>query len=245
MIATEAKAIGAPTMIAAQPPQLITASIAHDLGATTKPIERVAAVDAAASSTPSSLAAPGPLSNTQVTAPATTEVATPVALAANNKRVFVPAANGSTLSEVDRARFVQRVARAMQTADDRGGELRLRLSPPELGSLKLEVAVRDGVMSARLEAETTAARSLLIDNLPALRERLAEQNITIERFDVDVQNGSLGSPHEQSAGDADPSWRRGVANGRGGVAGQEPATDVAKPQAAHRVFRDDQLNVIV
>jgi flagellar hook-length control protein FliK len=95
---------------------------------------------------------------------------------------------GEGLTEAERVRFVQRVARAFHSVGDEGGEVRLRLSPPELGSLRLELSVRDGVMSARLEAETAAARNLLLDNLPVLRERLAEQNVKVEQFDVDVRD---------------------------------------------------------
>jgi flagellar hook-length control protein FliK len=85
----------------------------------------------------------------------------------------------------------------VQTAQDRGGLVQLRLSPPELGSLRLELTMQNGVMMAAVETETPAARQVLLDHLPALRERLAEQNIRIERFDVDVRQ-------ENSGGQADP-----------------------------------------
>ncbi len=91
------------------------------------------------------------------------------------------------LPRVDAARFVGRVAKAVQTAQERGGLVQLRLSPPELGSLRLELSMQNGVMTAAVETETPAARQILLDHLPALRERLAEQNIRIERFDVDVR----------------------------------------------------------
>jgi len=98
---------------------------------------------------------------------------------------------------IDRARFVQRVARAFEAVGNRGGEVRLRLSPPELGSLRVEVTVENGVLSARLEAESNTARSLLLDNLPALRERLAEQQIRVGQFDVDVMDHPQdGSPQD-------------------------------------------------
>lgn len=94
---------------------------------------------------------------------------------------------------VDPARFVGRVAKAFQTAHDRGGTLQLRLSPPELGSLRLELTVKDGVMNASLQTENANARRLLLDHLPALRDRLAEQNIRVDRFDVDVRRDGTGS----------------------------------------------------
>lgn len=93
--------------------------------------------------------------------------------------------NGS--SQIDTVKFVQRIARAMQAARESGGEIRLRLSPPELGSLKMEVKMSEGAMIARVETETAQAQSVLVDNLPALKERLAEQGVRIEQFDVDVQ----------------------------------------------------------
>jgi flagellar hook-length control protein FliK len=97
------------------------------------------------------------------------------------------------LPRIDPGRFIGRVAKAFQTAAERGGTLQLRLSPPELGSLRLELTVKEGAMTAVLETETTAARRVLLDHLPALRDRLAEQNIRIERFDVDVRREGSGS----------------------------------------------------
>lgn len=96
---------------------------------------------------------------------------------------------------VDSARFISRVAKAFAAAQHRDGEIRLRLSPPELGSLRLQVSVQDGVMTARLETETEAARATLVNNLPALRERLEGQGIRVERFDIDLmQHPSTGTP---------------------------------------------------
>ena len=119
------------------------------------------------------------------------------------------AAGDDELPRVDPARFIGRVAKAFQTAQDRGGTLQLRLSPPELGSLRLELTVKEGVMTAALETETTAARRILLDHLPALRDRLAEQNIRVERFDVDVRregNGGQadGRPAQQEQHDRQP-----------------------------------------
>lgn len=105
--------------------------------------------------------------------------------------------SANELPRIDPARFVSRVAKAFHTAQERGGTLQLRLSPPELGALRLELTVKDGVMTAALETETASARRVLLEHLPALRDRLAEQNIRIERFDVEVRR-------EGSGGQADP-----------------------------------------
>jgi flagellar hook-length control protein FliK len=101
----------------------------------------------------------------------------------------------------DRARFVQRVGRAFQKAQARDGLIQLRLSPPELGSMKISITAQEGVLSAKVEVETVAARNLLLDNLPALRERLADQEIRIEKFDVDVSRDGGQETGSSSAED--------------------------------------------
>jgi flagellar hook-length control protein FliK len=104
-------------------------------------------------------------------------------------------------------RFVQRVAKAFQAIGSKEGSIRLRLRPPELGSLRLELTVKNGSMTARLEAETSAARNALLDNLPALRDRLAQQDIKIDRFDVDLAQDQSDGPSWQSGENSRP-WKR-------------------------------------
>jgi flagellar hook-length control protein FliK len=71
-----------------------------------------------------------------------------------------------------------------------------------LGSLRLEVTLEKGAMSARIEAESHMARAVLLDNLPQLRDRLSEQGVQIENFDVDVPDHPTDDPQHH----ADDSW---------------------------------------
>jgi flagellar hook-length control protein FliK len=104
----------------------------------------------------------------------------------------------SSLGPAEASRFVSRVARAVDLAHQRGEMLQIRLSPPELGSLRIEIAVRGGILTAQLETDSAAARSALLDNLPVLRDRLAEQNVRVERFEVNVRDESGGTSHERA-----------------------------------------------
>lgn len=154
---------------------------------------------------------------------------------------------GPVVSESDRNRFVNRVAKAFQSASERGGPLRLRLSPPELGSLKMEVSIRDGALTARLEAETPEARAILLDNLPALRERLAEQNIKVERFDVELQSqtsGQSGGNHLPDTA-ADRDSRQGSSRGPRAKVNQSAGSTPVSPRSARRLGDDGQLNVVI
>ncbi|MEM6329321.1 MAG: flagellar hook-length control protein FliK, partial [Planctomycetota bacterium] len=117
---------------------------------------------------------------------------------------------------VDASRFVGRVGKAIQAAQQRGGEVKLRLSPPELGALQIKLLMGEGTLTATLEAETSAARNLLLENLPALRERLAEQDIRIEKFDVDVRD-----ERRQGGGDQADQRRPGGGRPDGGRSGDQ------------------------
>lgn len=104
--------------------------------------------------------------------------------------------DAQSLKQIDQIRVVQRVARAIGAAQQQGGPIRLRLRPPELGSLQLEVTMEQGSLRAKLEADTQMARSVLLDNLPQLRDRLTEQGIRIEQFDIDVAQHDSDSPNQ-------------------------------------------------
>ena len=150
-----------------------------------------------------------------------------------------------TGSQVDRVRFVQRVQQAFSALGDRGGAVRLKLSPPELGSVRMEITVNKGVMNARLEAETKETKNLLLENLPALRDRLAQQNIKIQKFDVDLRDPSSGGMPQHTPGQAE------TGSGDGGYRATRPQfqeKNAAATPAADTVRLADhngQLNVII
>ena len=155
--------------------------------------------------------------------------------------------NELRLNQVQQRRLMQRVSSAFRTIGAGEGELRLRLSPPQLGSMRLEVKVKDGTMHARLQTETEAARHVLTENLSVLRDRLSEQGITVESFDIDVaQDGfdlsqgdshSASQDHEQAV--SEPATSVGV--------GGSHATDDSSDERSMTMELDAQgrLNVVV
>ena len=103
---------------------------------------------------------------------------------------------------------VFRVARAIQQLRETGGVIRLRLAPPELGAMKVQVSVSPTGVAAQLEAETPEAQSLLAESLPILRDRLSAQEIKIERLEVDLmqQRDDQSAQNERGAfAERDPS----------------------------------------
>lgn len=116
-----------------------------------------------------------------------------------------PAAR-STLTEYQEQRVLQRVARGMEQLQNGNSQVRLRLHPPELGSLQVTIRVESQQMAALIEVEHTAARDVLEKNLPQLQARLADQGMTVQQFEIRVvdpnqfsQGDQLGSAWQQNS----------------------------------------------
>ncbi len=156
----------------------------------------------------------------------------------------MPAADGSSRTgKMDRLRLVQRVARAVQANSRDGGVIRMRLHPPELGSLRLEVAIERGVLTARMEADSESARQVLLHNLPDLRERLAGQGVRVEQFDVqvgDTGDGDLSRSLHQPPVHANQG--RQTSSDNEPTVDREPAEEAVR--ASHRPY-SKTLNVII
>jgi len=143
----------------------------------------------------------------------------------------------------ERSRFVHRVAGALQAAGA-GEPILLRLHPPELGALRVEVILREGSLAARLEAETSSARSLLLDHVGSLRERLADQGIRMDRFDVELsqrRSDDTGGGDSRASHAGDKARR----DGRRGTRREVPAIDISGALGRRVLPGSDQLDVLV
>jgi len=217
-------------------PAILAASVATSVATAAEPNSIAAAVP---SETPSSTVAAAPS----------------VSAGRTSRSAIREAGDGQStapLNNREQTRLVQRVTRAIQAAQERDGEIRLRLSPPELGSLRLEVRVQAGQLAARLEAESAATRDLLIENLPLLRERLAEQGIQVQRFDVDLmdQRAADGRRSFDGTNANDPRREprnenvpRQAANTSRSPAAEEPADPAAA--ATLRRGLSPRINIVV
>jgi flagellar hook-length control protein FliK len=66
-------------------------------------------------------------------------------------------------------------------------EVRLQLSPPELGNLKLEFIVVDDVLEAKISVEKSMIKEIIEKDIPRIRELLSQADIDVGRLDVTLQ----------------------------------------------------------
>jgi flagellar hook-length control protein FliK len=96
----------------------------------------------------------------------------------------------------DQAAMFDRIASTMNMSYSGQQQMRIMLSPPELGALQVQVTQKDGVITAHLEAESGSTQQLLANNLPQLRDSLAQQGLQVDQIDVTV-NPQAGQGGQQ------------------------------------------------
>ena len=82
--------------------------------------------------------------------------------------------------------------------NQRGGTMNLRLDPPDLGQLRIQMTVARGMVTADFHPTTPQAHELLERNLAALRSTLEGQGLTVERLNV---HGAIPSGQPQMTRD--------------------------------------------
>jgi flagellar hook-length control protein FliK len=148
------------------------------------------------------------------------------------------------MAGADLSRFFDRVERAFKTAEQGDGAIRMRLHPSELGSMQLTLEQSEtGEWSARIETETLEAKQALLEHAGALKERLADQDFRLGRFDVETPDDR----RQQDARDfpENPqSFSRGRDRRDDEKGGDERAGESAPPTATPG-DRSRRLDVII
>jgi len=119
--------------------------------------------------------------------------------------------SSTAISPYQEGKLVQRVLRGLEQLSDGGGQVRLRLHPPELGSLQMSLRIEAGQVFAKLEVESTVARDALLNNVQTLRDRLAEQGMRVGSFEVEVSTdssglGTGGNPRRDGSSGSESRW---------------------------------------
>ena len=110
---------------------------------------------------------------------------------------FSEAARGVSESERPAARgflpgyLVEQVGRQIARSLLGGNRVvRLQLRPPELGTVKVEMDIKEHVLRLGMITENSSVKELLLSNAHELRDALVEQGVKLERLDVQINHDS-------------------------------------------------------
>ncbi|MEM9791146.1 MAG: flagellar hook-length control protein FliK [Planctomycetota bacterium] len=198
------------------------------------------ATSAAASLTPDT-PDPGLATRTSANAPPPpTPVPSTTTLAATNADADPDTANAA------------RLARGLQSAlNQRGGGVTLRLTPAEMGTIRISLDITAGRVAADFQPTTQAGQQLLQGQLAQLRSSLESQGLTVDRLGVQpaastgngnaAQNNTFFNQSQQDTPDGRQSSTDGRSRGEYGRSSQSSPDDTTDDAGPADTF-DDALH---
>ncbi len=131
-------------------------------------------------------------------APATAAAASSTSAGVTGTSTSAAHATGGTNAPTAQSaqEMADRVASALNNGFSSGGELRVRVEPPALGKVQIQVQADAGSISARIEVQTPAAQKTLLDNISMLHDAIGQTGATVGHIEIEV------APQQQNANDA-------------------------------------------
>ncbi len=131
---------------------------------------------------------------------------------------------------------VESALKEMVRAKD-GKTISVRLDPPELGQVKVDVTMKDGALHARLIAENQQVNQLLKEKSGELQQMLRKMGLNVDRVSVSVnadgQRSSEGSYRQYEKSAEGRNFGKGLS---GGTRQETAAAVAANPQS---ITQDD------
>lgn len=115
--------------------------------------------------------------------------------AVNQTQGNIAVANDGMVSGSDVIRQIVEQVRLNMNPDTTSMEL--QLNPEHLGKVQINVAAKEGVMTARIVVETEAARQAVEGGLTSLKETLEQQNLKVDAIEVMVSTTGFEGREEQ------------------------------------------------
>jgi flagellar hook-length control protein FliK len=93
-------------------------------------------------------------------------------------------------------------AAKLQTFDG-GAGMTIRLDPPHLGSVEMNISTNHGTVTAELQTSSVSAKQMLESDLPTLKQSLADAGINVDAINVSVGGNSAQGGNFQGHGSAE------------------------------------------
>jgi flagellar hook-length control protein FliK len=142
----------------------------------------------------------------------------------------------SPITPRQEVKLVQRVMRGFEQLANGENRVQLRLHPPHLGSLQMTLRMESSNLTARLEVQSQAAHDAIVQNLNQLTDRLEQQGVRVERFEVQIQSpadlANLGAPESDNSATDERTGQEGRSD-------DSPPRDRASSPGAWRNSRMD------
>ena len=136
---------------------------------------------------------------------------------------------------------------AQGVINQNGGSVTLRLHPPEMGVVRIEMSVENNTVRAQFQAESESVRNLLTHRIASLQRTLESQGMNVDRITItstqQTQNDLLQD--QSSEAFADEGRSRGFFNQQPNQDDNPEDANPDNPQQQQQTTRfQQQLNAI-
>jgi flagellar hook-length control protein FliK len=90
----------------------------------------------------------------------------------------------------------------------------MRLDPPHLGTIQMNVAVNHGMVTATIETSTESARQMLQSDMTTLKQALSDAGINVDAINVSVSTDLNQGWRPPTGGQTTPDGRSNFTGGR-------------------------------
>jgi flagellar hook-length control protein FliK len=131
-----------------------------------------------------------------------------------------------------------------------GGQMQIKLDPPELGALSIQIKVIDGRVTASFLTSGEEANRLLSQNLSQLKTSLEAGGVSVQRIDVRTSESSQSQSRSDDGRDGSrdgsrDSSRDGAGNQAfGGGASEQNRREMVEKMWRRLAYGSDELDVI-
>lgn len=104
--------------------------------------------------------------------------------------------------------LIDQVGRQISRSILRGERvIKFQLKPPELGALKVEMDIKDNILTLGMITENNSVKELLLSNVNELKDALVQQGVKLDRLDVQInQNFNQSLAHSNEEQSQDHNW---------------------------------------
>ena len=125
----------------------------------------------------------------------------------------------------------------------------MKLMPPELGKVEIELIMKDNQVNAKINTENIAVKEVILNNLEQLRSNLEQAGTGIDKFDVEVGGfkSHLDQHFANGKSDGDKKGGAGRGNGNDDETGDpnEPIPGKIKNHRALTLHLGRSINVVI
>jgi flagellar hook-length control protein FliK len=116
----------------------------------------------------------------------------------DSSKVAVAAKAAATQVSAFASKLINQIAQTAQLhVFNTGVGMTMKVDPPNLGTLRLELLSSDGAVTAHIQTASTAVKQALDSDLDSLRKSLADAGVNVQSVTVTV--GDSNSGHDRSA----------------------------------------------